>query len=846
MAKPIKTIHLIANAHLDPVWLWDWREGMVEGVATSRAILDIMDRDPALTFIRGEASIYDYIERHDRRTFARIVKRVKEGRWEVVGGTWVQSDHNLTGTEAQLRQFTRSMAYFKSRFGVAPRVAWSADSFGHPAGLPEILTHAGMDGFVYVRPQEHLSEIKSPAYWWESATGARVLAYRMPSGGAGTERDSVTRTLDHIFTQMQNSKLRNWGFGYGLGNHGGLPSQRQVADIFAWAAQHPEVQVKHSGLQALLDAIRAEPEARGLPVHRGEVNFTLRGCYSSVQKFKTAYRRAEADVAAAERTDAAIAMGLGQKPATFGPLWDDVAFNSFHDILPGTSIERAYEDQLAWIGGTWHQAIARRHEALARLAARMDTSVTPVAGDFPTAVPLLVWNPHPHAVTAQVEVSVNPDFRPVWSYTDRVPELPMEMRGSDGRALAFQTLVNEDTFLPNITVRTRALVRLELPPLGWELVTFGYVEGAERPRPPSPVRADGPGAIENGIWRVEAEVCGSEIRLLRNGRSVFASGGMRFITVEDPYGSWGGLGDERESFIGWRERAAWRIAQVRVIESGPERATLWVELIGGQSSMALSLSVARDRDVVDAKLRLLLDERSARLRLIMPVGDRAEFEVPGGSIRRAPAGEVPGGRWVRMCSEPGSEAGAESFGFASAQLSSFACEDGALVATIARASRYADSLVLGPDEQPWLPAVDRGELRFDLLFTYGNADLPRLARELVSPPVVEMVAAKPARRGLLPRRGSLLAVAPTSLAVLALKRAEDGKGMVLRVQETSGTAAVATLTVGGKELLLGRVAANAIASWRLTTRGRSWKAVACDGLERAVTGPAHRLRTKRR
>ncbi len=124
---------------------------------------------------------------------------------------------------------------------------------------------------------------------------------------------------------------------------------------------------------------------------------------------------------------------------------------------------------------------------------------------------------------------------------------------------------------------------------------------------------------------------------------------------------------------------------------------------------------------------------------------------------------------MRICSDTG----ADTFGFASAQLSSFACEDGALVATIARASRYADSLVIGQDEQPWLPAVDRGELRFDLLFTHGNPDLPILARELVSPPVVEMVAAKPARWGLLPRSGSLIGLAPTSLAMLALKRAED-------------------------------------------------------------------------
>jgi alpha-mannosidase len=654
-----------------------------------------------------------------------------------------------------------------------------------------------------------------------------VLAYRTPTGGAGSERDSVTRQLDHILGQLQRSELRNWGFGYGLGNHGGMPSQRQIADIFAWAEKHPEIRVVHSGLQRLLDAIRAEPVARALPVHRGELNFTLRGCYASVQKFKNAYKRAEHDLAAAERTDAAIAAALGHQPAELGALWDDVAFNSFHDILPGTSIERAYEDQLAWIGGTWHRTIAARHEALARLAARIDTSVKQVEGDNPNAVPMLVWNPLPHPVTAQVELSVMPDYRPVWAYTNRVAEMPMEMRGADGRALPFQTLANEDSYLPNYTVRTRALVKVDLPPLGWQLLTFGYVEGAERPQPPSAVRADGERAVENGRWRVEAEPGGEEIRLLRDGRNVFASGGLRFVTVEDPYGAWGGLGDERESYIGWRERLRWRIEDVRVIEGGPERATLWVRLAGGRSTIALSFSVSRDRDAVDAKLRLLLDERSARLRLVMPAGDDAEFEVPGGIIRRGPGlGEVPGGRWVRVRS------GDRSFGFASAQLSSFACEDGALVATIARASRYADSQAIGPKEQPWLPAVDRGELRFDLLFTAGDAELPRRARELVSPPVVEMVAAKAPRRGQLPRAGSLLELAPTSLALLALKRAEDGKGLILRVQETSGTATTATLTIAGKKLRLGRVAAQAIASWRLSARGGGWTAVACDALER--------------
>src|ERR1700761_155097 len=100
------TFHLLANAHLDPVWLWDWREGLNEGILTVRAVLDLMDEDPKLTFIRGEAAIYEHIQAHDSATFARIKKYVEAGRWDIVGGTYIQPDTNLPATEILSRQFT--------------------------------------------------------------------------------------------------------------------------------------------------------------------------------------------------------------------------------------------------------------------------------------------------------------------------------------------------------------------------------------------------------------------------------------------------------------------------------------------------------------------------------------------------------------------------------------------------------------------------------------------------------------------------------------------------------------------------------------------------------------------
>src|SRR4051794_13855684 len=143
------TFHLIPNAHLDPVWLWDWREGLNEGIVTCRTILDLMDEHKDLTFIRGESKIYEHIEENDPETFKRIAKYVKAGRWDVVGGSVIQPDTNLTGTETLARHFMRGKRYFRDRFNVDVTVAWAADSFGHAEGLPEILAAAGMKGFAF-------------------------------------------------------------------------------------------------------------------------------------------------------------------------------------------------------------------------------------------------------------------------------------------------------------------------------------------------------------------------------------------------------------------------------------------------------------------------------------------------------------------------------------------------------------------------------------------------------------------------------------------------------------------------------------------------------------------------
>jgi alpha-mannosidase len=208
--------------------------------------------------------------------------------------------------------------------------------------------------------------------------------------------------------------------------------------------------------------------------------------------------------------------------------------------------------------------------------------------------------------------------------------------------------------------------------------------------------------------------------------------------------------------------------------------------------------------------------------LRFPVGDKAEFEVPGATVKRKPCGEVPGGKWVAIDSK---------FGFASDALYNFDTHEGVFSATVVRGSRYADDIPTSPESHPWLPATDLGELKFRFLLTTETKALPGLARELEQPPVVLLV---PSKKGKLPRVGSFASLQPDSLQVLALKRAETGRGFVLRLQGSSSKTVQAKLEWMGSSINLGAVRSGQIMSWLLEPAASAWKATVVDLSEEPI------------
>ncbi len=538
-------------------------------------------------------------------------------------------------------------------------------------------------------------------------------------------------------------------------------------------------------------------------------------------RFKYLYRQGENLLSRAEKTDSVISGRLGKTAADLTDAWRGVLFNSFHDILPGSSIERAFEDQTASMGEVISASQRTEFRALNRLARQIDTRVAPHPVHHPSGMACLVWNPHGQPYRGHVEMETCLDYRPVWKYDGKVAEIPLRVLGPQGKPLPFQDIALENRSMVNVPWRKRVLVPVTLPAFGWNVLELGWVEGSAPEVVRNPVKS-GPNWIENGEYRVTAAVSRRGIKIHCDGEPVLSGEGLSAAVFDDPWGSWGGMVEEPDSTHFTKPREVWTIAESKVLETGPERALLWVRLAGAKSHMDLSISVSRDRSAVDISARVFWTERSARLKLRFPAGDEAVFEVPGATVKRKPCGEVPGGKWVTVGSH---------FGFASNALYNFDCRDGALSATVVRSTRYADDVPTVADSFPWLPATDLGELKFRFVITAQAGNIPQLARELEQPPVVMLV---PASKGKLPRVGSLASLQPASLQLLALKRAEEGKGYILRVQGSKGKSVRAKLNWMDNVIELGTVKSGQILSWYLEKNKSGWTARAIDLTENSL------------
>ncbi|MFA5206202.1 MAG: glycoside hydrolase family 38 C-terminal domain-containing protein [Lentisphaeria bacterium] len=347
------TVHMIGNAHLDPVWLWNWQAGLDEALATCRTACDLLDRYPDFIFTRGEAWAYQQVQRLDPELFARIKKHIAGGRWEVAGGWWLQPDCNLPGSDGFERQIALGKRYFLQELGQFPEYGYNVDSFGHAATLPGRMRAAGQRYYVMMRPQESERALPARLFRWRGyADGPEVVTFRI--AGAYTFGNALAETnIRQACTELPEGVTETMCF-YGVGDHGGGPT----AALIEWIREHrdafPGCRLVFSSPARYFAAVQAQ--AAQFPLVTGELQHHAIGCYSVVRSVKAGVRQTEHLLRQAEIMSGAEAGADSAAGQQLEEAWRQVAFVHFHDIFGGTCVPSAYPKIQARLGAAQQTA----------------------------------------------------------------------------------------------------------------------------------------------------------------------------------------------------------------------------------------------------------------------------------------------------------------------------------------------------------------------------------------------------------------------------------------------------------------------------------------------------------
>lgn len=677
----MQTVHLIFNAHLDPIWLWPWPAGLDAALATCRSACDRLDAHRDFRFNRGEAWVYKQIERLDPQLFRRLWLHVASGRWSIVGGWLIQPDCNLPSAWAMREQIELGQKYFLERFGTFPRTAYNVDSFGHAACLPQLLHDAGQMRYVMMRPQEHELALPARLFRWRGYdTGAEVVVFRI-AGGYCTGQ----LTLDHVrraTTELPPGLEHTMCFA-GVGDHGGGPTEKQIA----WCCEHRDAldgwRLEFSTCDRFFDAVA--PQTASLPLVTGELQHHAIGCYTVQRQVKTAVRRAEHLLRQAEVVRERVPLAC-RGPSRLEEAWERVCFNHFHDTLGGTCIPSAYTQVSAQLGHAAALADDEIHTGLRQmLEALPDDPLQRMvffnASDesydgYTHAEPWLEWGA----------------WAPAW-----------RVRDEQGRIVPWQAVA------PEASCRglTRILLRLSVLPGQMRVLRVERAGGEPTLALGAQIKAR-PGRIASR---------GAAVNLAAQGSLAFEDARLplpRLHLLPDRTDTWShGIDRYAEGPV---VTARWKPPVL--VDSGPLMASLLQHGVVGRSTLTAEYRVYADAPFVELRLRVHWAEKHKVLKLVWPVhGIARRWDgVMGGGLERACDGQE---RPVRDRTLLGARNGA-CFGVVCPDVFALDCTGKRLRLTLLRGALLAHHDP-HPGNAPRFTVSDQGEHDFRFQFHCGKS-----------------------------------------------------------------------------------------------------------------------------
>lgn len=371
------TFHCVSHAHIDMNWQWGAQETANLTLDTFRTMLQLMEEYPEFTFSQSQASTYAMCAEYDPELFEQIVRRVKEGRWEVTASTWTEADKNLPSGESLARHHLYTKAFMKEKFGLAEEqlcIDFEPDTFGHSAYVPEILKESGIKYYYHCRGGNLI-----PAYRYRAPSGAEILCYQDPCFYNSLIDEN---SFEFISFLEETSGIRVGLRVYGVGDHGGGPSRRDIERLREMQTWPLFPTILFSTYRAFFEALETRREQ--LPVVDKERNFIFTGCYSSQSRIKSGNRACEDRLFEAETLSALAGVLNHETPYTdnYRKAWRYVMFNQFHDILPGSCVRDSREHALGGYQEALSYAGAGLTKGMLSLAQAIDSSAIEAEEDL--------------------------------------------------------------------------------------------------------------------------------------------------------------------------------------------------------------------------------------------------------------------------------------------------------------------------------------------------------------------------------------------------------------------------------------------------------------------------------
>ena len=762
MKEKDKKLYMIGNAHLDPVWLWQWQEGFQEVKATFRSALDRMKEYPDFVFTSSSAAYYEWVENNDAEMFEEIRQRIKEGRWVIVGGWWIQPDCNAPNGESFVRQGLYAQRYFYEKFGIIAQTGYNVDSFGHNGMLPQILKKCGMKNYVFMRPGRHEKGLPSSVFKWESIDGSRVNAYRIPFEYC-TWAEELSAHIKRCASEIKANSKSMMCF-YGVGNHGGGPTKKNIESI--------QELNKNPGYPMLIMASPdmffedIEKSSAKLPVVQGELFHHASGCYSACSEVKRLNRKAENRLIAAEKFSAMANILTGQRYPLeeYRKAWKNVLFNQFHDIMAGTSIEPAYDDAREAYGASFHTAAVNMNYAVQAISWRINIPMEE------GMKPIVVFNPHSFKCKAEIEME-SPTIKEGYVLVDDSGiEIPMQIVQSLASAFG----------------RCRICFIADLPALGYR--TYRLVK-RDKAKKFETLNCTG-FTVENDFFKIEFDEDTGYIKsfvMKKEGNELFGGAAAVPTVIKDNSDTWSHGVRRFNEIAGY-----FKATRLRRVEHGPVKSVIRVESKYGESRIIQDFTIYKELDYITVKTTVDWHEKFSMLKIQFPMNlnyFRGSYDIPYGFTEREPDGEeYPMQSWMDFEGINPGKSNVIGLSILNDGKSSYDAENKKVGLTVLRSPIYANHEPYTLEENLDYTFMDQGIQHFTYVLyphegSWEDADTVRHAMILNQKPVALF---ETYHEGKLPQCFSFINISAPNVIMGAMKQAEDGSGdIIMRMYETA-------------------------------------------------------------